>query len=75
MSTLHLALPVLLITIGALLTIRFVRALRTAEAANLELAERLAEMERELAAHYGRMAEIERREASTADSGRNPFPR
>ncbi len=68
--TLHLALPVLLITIGALLTIRFVRALRTAEAANLELAERLAEKERELAAHYGRMAEIERREASTAERQR-----
>ena len=68
--TLHLALPVLLVTIGALLTVRFVRALRIAEGANAVLAERLAAKERELAEHYGRLALVERREASTAERQR-----
>jgi len=68
--TLHLALPVLLVTIGALLTVRFVRALRIAEDANAVLAERLAAKERELAEHYGRLALVERREASTAERQR-----
>ncbi len=68
--TLHLALPVLLVTIGALLTVRFVRALRIAEDANAVLAERLAARERELAEHYGRLAQVERREASTAERQR-----
>lgn len=68
--TLHLALPVLLITIGTILSMRFVQALRSAEDANLSLAARLAEKERELAAHYERVAEIERREASAAERQR-----
>lgn len=68
--TLHFALPVLLVTIGALLTMRFVRALRAVEDANLVLAERLASKERELADHYARLTEIERREASTAERQR-----
>jgi len=68
--TLHLALPVLLITIGTILSMRFVQALRTAEHANLSLAGRLADKERELAAHYERLAEIERREAGAAERQR-----
>lgn len=68
--TLHLALVVLLLTIGAILTIRFVRALRTSEEANEVLAERLADRERELAAHYDRARQIERREASVAERQR-----
>ncbi|HMN63462.1 MAG TPA: sensor histidine kinase [Burkholderiaceae bacterium] len=68
--TLHLALPVLLITIGTILSMRFVQALRSAEDANLSLAARLAEKERELEAHYERVAEIERREASAAERQR-----
>ena len=68
--TLHLALPVLLITIGTILSMRFVQALRAAEDANLSLAGRLADKERELAAHYERLAEIERREAGAAERQR-----
>jgi signal transduction histidine kinase len=68
--TLHLALPVLLLTIGALLTIRFVRALRTSEEANVVLAERLAEKERELAAHFESMRLVDRRNASAAERQR-----
>jgi signal transduction histidine kinase len=68
--TLHLALPVLLLTIGALLGIRFVRALRTSEEANRVLAERLAEKERELAAHYDRQRLMEHRKASAAERQR-----
>lgn len=68
--TLHFALPVLLVTIGALLTARFVRALRAAEDANAVLAERLAAKERELAEHYRRLARVERREASAAERQR-----
>ena len=68
--TLHLALPVLLITIGALLAIRFVRALRESEEANRVLAERLAEKERELAMHYERQRQLERRKASAAERQR-----
>jgi signal transduction histidine kinase len=68
--TLHLALPVLLITIGTILSMRFVQALRTVEEANLSLARKLAEKERELAAHFERLAEIERREASAAERQR-----
>lgn len=68
--TLHLALPVLLLTIGALLGIRFVRALRVAEESNLVLAERLAEKERELAAHYERQRQEEMRRASAAERQR-----
>src|SRR5690606_35068539 len=48
--TLHLALPVLLITIGTILSMRFVQALRAAEDANQSLARRLAEKGQELAA-------------------------
>ena len=68
--TLHFALPVLLLTIGALLTIRFVRALRDSEESNVVLAERLAEKERELAAHYERMRYAEQRKASAAERQR-----
>lgn len=68
--TLHLALPVLLITIGTILSMRFVQASRAAEDANVSLARRLEEKERELAAHYARLSEIERREASTAERQR-----
>ncbi len=68
--TLHLALPVLLLTIGALLGIRFVRALRESEDANRVLAERLAEKERELAAHYERQRQLEQRKASAAERQR-----
>ncbi|HLS56445.1 MAG TPA: sensor histidine kinase [Zeimonas sp.] len=68
--TLHLALPVLLITIGTILSMRFVQALRAAEDANQSLARRLAEKEQELAAHYQRLTEIERREASAAERQR-----
>ena len=60
----------LVITIGTILSMRFVQALRSAEDANLSLAARLAEKERELAAHYERVAEIERREASAAERQR-----
>jgi signal transduction histidine kinase len=68
--TLHLALVVLLLTIGAVLTIRFVRALTVSEQANEILATRLADRERELAAHYDRSRQIERREASIAERQR-----
>lgn len=60
----------LLLTIGALLTIRFVRALRSSEEANEVLAERLAQKERELAAHYERMRQTEQRKASAAERQR-----
>ena len=68
--TLHLALPVLLLTIGSLLTIRFVRALRSSEDYNLVLAERLAEKERELAGQFEQMRLVEQRKASAAERQR-----
>jgi signal transduction histidine kinase len=68
--TLHLALPVLLLTIGSLLTIRFVRALRSSEDSNLVLAERLAEKERELADQFEQMRLVEQRKASAAERQR-----
>lgn len=68
--TLHLALPVLLLTIGILLTMRFVAALRATEEANQVLEQRLAERERELATQYGRIGEIERREARAGERHR-----
>ncbi len=68
--TLHFALPVLLLTIGALLTIRFVRALRSSENANAVLAERLAQKERELAEQFDRMRLIEQRTGSAAERQR-----
>jgi signal transduction histidine kinase len=68
--TLHLALPVLLLTIGALLTIRFLRALRSSEEANLVLAQRLASKEHELAIHFDRMRQLEQRKASAAERQR-----
>lgn len=60
---LHHAANVLLMVMGALLTVRFVGSLRQVEEANRTLEARVAAREREIAASYERIAALQREQA------------
>lgn len=61
---LHHGANIMLVVMGALLTARFVRSLLAVEEANRTLEARVAERERELAAGYARIAELQREQAT-----------
>jgi signal transduction histidine kinase len=67
---LHYGADALLLTLGLLLTSRFVRSLEHAEEANRTLEARVAEREREIAASYERIAVLQREQAATDERQR-----
>lgn len=64
---LHHGANLVLLAMGALLTLRFIEALGSLEKLNQTLESRVADRERELSANYARMAELERERAATRE--------
>lgn len=67
---LHHGANLVLLAMGGLLTLRFIRALRSLEDMNLTLETRVAEREKELAANYVRLAALERENAASGERQR-----
>jgi signal transduction histidine kinase len=67
---LHHAANLLLLVMGALLTVRFVRSLEQVEEANRTLEARVARREAEVAASYRRIAALQREQAATDERQR-----
>ena len=67
---LHHGANLLLVVMGALLTVRFVRSLREVEDAKRTLEVRVAEREHEIAASYERIAALQREQAATDERQR-----
>jgi signal transduction histidine kinase len=67
---LHHAANLLLLVMGALLTVRFVRSLEQVEEANRTLEARVAAREAEVAASYQRIATLQREQATTDERQR-----
>lgn len=67
---LHFGAPVVMLAMGGLLAARFVRALRQAELANVELTRKVDEKEHELHEQFERLRAAERREASSTERQR-----
>lgn len=66
----HYGANLLLIVMGAVLTVRFVRSLDDAEQAKATLAARVAEREREVVASYERIAALQRERATVEERQR-----
>jgi signal transduction histidine kinase len=69
-QVLHLAADLVLLAMGGLLTVRFIRALRLLEDVNHTLEARVAEREKELAANYLRTSALERENAAAQERQR-----
>lgn len=69
-QVLHLGADLVLLAMGGLLTVRFIRALRSLEDMNQTLEARVAEREKELAANYVRMFGLERENAAAQERQR-----
>ena len=67
---LHHAANLLLLVMGTLLTVRFVRSLEHVEEVNRTLEARVAEREAEIAANYQRIAALQREQATTDERQR-----
>jgi signal transduction histidine kinase len=67
---LHHAANLLLVVMGVLLAVRFVRTLGEVEAANRTLEARVKERERQIAASYERIAVLQREQAATDERQR-----
>jgi signal transduction histidine kinase len=67
---LHHAANVLLLVMGVLLSLRFVRSLNAVEAANRTLEARVQEREREITLSYQRIATLQREQAATDERQR-----
>ena len=67
---LHHGANLLLLVMGALLAVRFVRSLRDAEEANRTLEARVAAREQEISATYRRIAALQREQAATDERQR-----
>lgn len=67
---LHHAANLLLVVMGTLLAVRFVRTLAAVEAANRTLEARVQERERQIAASYERIAVLQREQAATDERQR-----
>jgi len=67
---LHFGAPVVMVAMGGLLTARFIRALRQAEQANVELTRKVDDKERELQQQFERLRAAERREAISTERQR-----
>lgn len=67
---LHHAANLLLVVMGVLLALRFVRSLQAVEQANATLQARVAERERELAVGYERIAALQREQATQEERQR-----
>ncbi|WP_425259287.1 sensor histidine kinase [Rubrivivax sp. RP6-9] len=67
---LHHAANVLLLVMGVLLALRFVRSLNAVELANRTLEARVQQREREIAASYQRIAALQREQAATDERQR-----
>jgi hypothetical protein len=67
---LHHGANLLLAVMGALLTARFIRSLHEVEEANRTLEARVAEREREVAASYERIAQLQREQATQEERQR-----
>lgn len=67
---LHHGANLLLVVMGALLALRFVRSLQAVEEANATLQARVAQRERELAAGYERIAVLQREQATQEERQR-----
>lgn len=67
---LHHAANVLLMVMGVLLAVRFVRTLGEVEAANRTLEARVLERERQISASYARIAVLQREQAATDERQR-----
>jgi signal transduction histidine kinase len=67
---LHYGADLLLVTLGMLITLRFVRSLDRVEEANRTLEARVAERELEIAANYERIATLQREQAATEERQR-----
>jgi signal transduction histidine kinase len=64
---LHHGANLVLVAMGGVLTARFIQALGSLEALNQTLESRVADRERELAANYARMADLQRRHAAAEE--------
>jgi signal transduction histidine kinase len=64
---LHHGANLVLLAMGALLTVRFIEALGSLEKLNQTLESRVAERERELSENYARLAELQRQHAATKE--------
>ncbi len=67
---LHHAANLLLLVMGGLLTVRFVRSLESVEEANRLLEARVAEREAEIGSNYKRIAALQREQATTDERQR-----
>lgn len=67
---LHHGANLLLVVMGALLTVRFIRSLHQVEEINRTLEARVAEREHEIAASYARIADLQREQAATDERQR-----
>lgn len=67
---LHHAANILLLVMGVLLALRFVRSLNAVEEANRTLEERVQQREREIAASFERIATLQREQAATDERQR-----
>jgi signal transduction histidine kinase len=69
-QVLHLAADLVLLAIGAVITSRFIDALRSLQDMNQHLEERVADREKELAANYVRVFALERENAAAQERQR-----
>jgi signal transduction histidine kinase len=69
-QVMHLGANLVLLAMGGLLTVRFIRALRSLEDVNQTLEQRVAEREKELAANYVRVFALERENAAAQERQR-----
>ena len=69
-QVLHLGAGLVLLAMGGLLTLRFIRALRSLEEVNQTLEARVAQREQELAANYLRVFALERENAAAQERQR-----
>ena len=67
---LHYGANLLLLTLGAVATLRYVRSLRALEESHHTLELRVAAREREIAASYARIADLQREQAATDERQR-----